>query len=166
MKRRQEHLDSMASTSNVSDDLIWLATRHTSSYIVKGQGISFSKDPLNVSNVNRAKYSGLANCNAIGVQAGKTKGVVVFTKKNGKLSSVVLKPYSSVRRVNNIVAKSAENVRADISNEAIKRANAIKASQLLKKAPRPSSRSSKKSAVVAEAAEKSADSEDVDVTVD
>ncbi|KAL7268207.1 hypothetical protein RUND412_009177 [Rhizina undulata] len=74
--------------SNVSDDLIWAITRDNSSYIVKrgyaGSRVTFSKEPLNLTNKHSRKYSGLANEKAIGVQANEKGGITFITKKSAE----------------------------------------------------------------------------------
>lgn len=62
-----------------SPDLIWLIIKDNSSFLVKRNGVQFSREPNNLTNKNSFKYSGLANTKAIGVSASG-KGVAVSIK--------------------------------------------------------------------------------------
>ena len=43
-----------------SADLIWLLVKDNNSYLVKRNGVQWSREPGNLRNVNAFKYSGLA----------------------------------------------------------------------------------------------------------
>ena len=44
----------------MSSDLVWLLVRDNSSFLVKRNGVQFSKEKGNLLNKNSLKYSGLA----------------------------------------------------------------------------------------------------------
>lgn len=50
-----------------SPDALWEITRNYSCYLVKAQGLTLSRDPMNLSGLNLKRDSGIANSKAIGV---------------------------------------------------------------------------------------------------
>lgn len=50
-----------------SDDLTWELTRNYNCYLISNQGVTFSRDPLNLTGMNTKRDSGLANTHALGV---------------------------------------------------------------------------------------------------
>jgi len=68
--------------ANVSSDLIWQCTRKHNSFLVKRNGIVLTSEPGNPSNVNSARFSGLANKKTVDVKA--SKGTVTITMKKAK----------------------------------------------------------------------------------
>ncbi|CAG8745057.1 6039_t:CDS:2, partial [Ambispora leptoticha] len=114
-----------------------LLVKNNNSFLVKRNGVQFSAEQGNLTNLNSYKYSGLANRKTIGViEAGK-KGVVIITKKTkvpdcnprDSLHKVTLT--KGVRRA----AKSFTNeytrskYRPDLRKEALARISAIYESQ-------------------------------------
>lgn len=80
--------------SNVSADLVWQCTRKHNAFLVKRNGIVLTSEPGNPTNINSAKYSGLASKNAVDVKA--TKDTVTITMKKSKDQN---KPGKSMRVV-------------------------------------------------------------------
>merc|ERR1711881_415864 len=67
----------------MSQQVVWSIVRQNHAYLVKSRksgGVQFSKHPGNLKNKNTLKYSGIANNNAISIQAG-ADGI---TLKSGK----------------------------------------------------------------------------------
>jgi hypothetical protein len=54
-------------TQQVSEDAIWELTRNWNCYLVAGERITLSKDPLNLTGLNTKRDSGLAATRAIGI---------------------------------------------------------------------------------------------------
>merc|ERR1711928_185246 len=74
---------SLQKTKKMSQQVVWSIVRQNHAYLVKSRksgGVQFSKHPGNLKNKNTLKYSGIANNNAISIQAG-TDGI---TMKSGK----------------------------------------------------------------------------------
>merc|ERR1711881_503953 len=70
-------------TTTMSQAVVWSIVRQNHAYLVKSRksgGVQFSKHPGNLKNKNTLKYSGIANNNAISIQAG-ADGI---TLKSGK----------------------------------------------------------------------------------
>ncbi|VDQ17393.1 unnamed protein product [Trichobilharzia regenti] len=69
----------------MSSHLIWDLVKKNNCFLMKRQGQSFSRDPLNLKGKNCFRYSGLVHKKAIGIKEEKYgKGVVVITKNVGK----------------------------------------------------------------------------------
>merc|ERR1712020_55809 len=63
----------------MSQQVVWSIVRQNHAYLVKSRksgGVQFSKHPGNLKNKNTLKYSGIANNNAISIQAAD-KGVAL-----------------------------------------------------------------------------------------
>merc|ERR1712141_990133 len=63
----------------MSQQVVWSIVRQNHAYLVKSRksgGVQFSKHPGNLKNKNTLKYSGIANNNAISIQAAD-KGVTL-----------------------------------------------------------------------------------------
>ncbi|KAI9718993.1 MAG: hypothetical protein M1828_006369 [Chrysothrix sp. TS-e1954] len=130
--------------SNVSADLIWSICNGQNSYLCKRRtsgGVQFSRDPLNLTNKHSRKYEGFVNDQAIGVQQADN-AVKLVTKKSSHnhkpASSRATTAYgsnTSSRKIYRSVAGSTakRGYRADLRQEAIARASAIKDSQRKKK---------------------------------
>merc|ERR1712083_1135211 len=68
----------------MSQQVVWSIVRQNHAYLVKSRksgGVQFSKHPGNLKNKNTLKYSGIANNNAVSIQAN-ADGVI--TLKSGK----------------------------------------------------------------------------------
>merc|ERR1711934_235268 len=74
--------------SIMSQQVVWSIVRQNHAYLVKSRksgGVQFSKHPGNLKNKNTLKYSGIANNNAISIQAGAdSKGNPTVVLKSGK----------------------------------------------------------------------------------
>ncbi len=68
----------------VSDALLWEATKNYTSYITKSNGIVLSTDPLNLTGANTKKDSGVAPLKALGVSYGIEERTVKKNKKKEK----------------------------------------------------------------------------------
>merc|ERR1711970_1009738 len=65
--------------AKMSQQVVWNIVRNNHAYLVKSRksgGVQFSKHPGNLKNKNTLKYSGIANNNAISIQAAD-KGVAL-----------------------------------------------------------------------------------------
>mmetsp|Transcript_158394 Transcript_158394/g.384684 ORF Transcript_158394/g.384684 Transcript_158394/m.384684 type:complete len:137 (+) Transcript_158394:44-454(+) len=120
-------------------DLVWATVRNNSSFLVKRDGQQFTTEPLNVTNVNSYKFSGLANVKAVGVAQEGDK--IVFQQKRkankGVASSTLAKHFKN----GNCSAASAINAattgnyyRADLAKFAKARYHAIFAAKRRNKA--------------------------------
>ncbi|PWN26319.1 ribosomal protein L28e, partial [Jaminaea rosea] len=130
-----------------SQDLQWLLTRQSSSFIVKQKGLGkvFSREPNNLAAIHSYTYSGIVNDKSVGIEAApKGRGVVVSTRKTKSApnqvantrSEYVVKKGGSRRaagKVANIVAKNG--YRPDLRKAAVARASMIMRSQRSRKAP-------------------------------
>ncbi|KAK4138233.1 ribosomal protein L28e [Trichocladium antarcticum] len=132
--------------STASADLIWQITRAQNSYLVKrstGGAPQFSRDPLNLMNINSRKYAGFVNDKAVGVLPNQEGGVTVISKKVGSAN----KPASSRHTVtygrNKTARKTSKAIanqvakngyRADLRKAAVARASLIRRSQRAVKA--------------------------------
>ena len=132
-----------------SNDLIWLCIRNQSSYIVKRPSEkTFSRDPLNLTNRHTAKYSGLNNAKAVGVQPSKSgKGVTVITHSKGsdvspkkQFNTTTLRS-SSAKQVSHNLYKATigRGYRVDLRYEILSRGSAVVKSQQ-PKADKPASK--------------------------
>ncbi|KAL9613737.1 MAG: hypothetical protein Q9167_001751 [Letrouitia subvulpina] len=135
----------MTDYNNVSSDLLWEICRPYNAYLVKnktGGGSQFSKDPLNLLNKHSRKHSGFVNNKAVGVQSADNGGLTLITKKTKQQN----RPSASSNKVTwagnpsgpkiykgivNYTAK--QNYRADLRQEAVARASAVRQSQRTKK---------------------------------
>jgi hypothetical protein len=79
--------------SQVSDDTIWEMTRNWNCYLIHNQGLTLSKDPLNLTGLNLKRDSGLANTKALGVgyEATERKVREKKAKKNAKVVRFTLR---------------------------------------------------------------------------
>merc|ERR1712117_525804 len=95
--------------TKMSQQVVWSIVRQNHAYLVKSRksgGVQFSKHPGNLKNKNTLKYSGIANNNAISIQAsadgitlssGKTKAT--WGKHRGQRLTV-LKAGNAVGKMN------------------------------------------------------------------
>jgi large subunit ribosomal protein L28e len=126
--------------SNVSADLVWEISRNTNSYLVKrthGGAPQFSRDPLNLVNLNSRKHAGFVNDKAVGIAPVEKGGVVVTTKKAGSItkpsarSTVTYGGNKTTRKTfKNVASQIAKSgYRPDLRQAAVARASTIRASQ-------------------------------------
>ncbi|KAJ2906702.1 hypothetical protein MKZ38_000438 [Zalerion maritima] len=127
--------------SNVSPDLVWEIVRNDNAFLVKRKsngGVQFSRDPLNLQNVNSRKYAGFVNERAVGVNENEKGGVTVTSKKTKHIQrpadSAHTVTYSgnktgrkTYKAVANMTAKAG--YRADLREAAVSRVSAIRRSQ-------------------------------------
>ncbi|KAK9761654.1 hypothetical protein K7432_013291 [Basidiobolus ranarum] len=122
----------------MSSDLTWLLVKDNSSFLVKRNGVQFTTEPNNLTNLNSFKYSGLANSKVVGISANPSgKGVVLSTKKQVISSSKPAKSFQKVaisgssrraaKTIVNVTARSG--YRADLRKAALGRLSAILAAQ-------------------------------------
>lgn len=79
-----------------SPDLQWLIIRNNSSFLLKGNGQTYSREQNNLKSKNSFRYNGLVNRQTVGVVPAKDgKGVVLVTKK----SKAGKRPGSSYNKV-------------------------------------------------------------------
>jgi len=143
-------------TENSSPDLLWEVIKGFNSYQVKrrsGGGVVFSRDPLNLTNKQTRKHTGLVNPKAIGIIPGEKGGVTLVTKKgdssNKPGSELQCSSFSSKngtrKTYHSIVNSTAKrNYRPDLRQSAVARASAIRHSQRTKKeTPNPKPRGAK-----------------------
>ncbi|CAD6934848.1 unnamed protein product [Tilletia controversa] len=80
----------------VSNELEYLLTRTTSSYIVKQNGLPryFSREPRNLAQIHAFKYSGTTNNKTIGIEA-VPGGIVVSTRKSKAAPNTLKGAYST-----------------------------------------------------------------------
>ncbi|ORX98265.1 ribosomal protein L28e [Basidiobolus meristosporus CBS 931.73] len=105
----------------MSADLTWLLVKDNSSFLVKRNGVQFTTEPNNLTNLNSFKYSGLANNKVVGV-AASGKGVVLTTKKQSVSAAKPAKAFNKVtisgssRRSAKVIANSIarSGYRADL----------------------------------------------------
>ncbi|KAJ7383275.1 60S ribosomal protein L28 [Desmophyllum pertusum] len=120
-----------------SPDLQWMILRNYSCFLLKNQGTTFTKEPLNLTGRHAFKYSGLVNKKAIGITADPTgKGVVLTTKKTkyankpSKVNSKMTLASDSRRTVQTVKNLCGKNFyRRDLQDAAARRASAILRSQ-------------------------------------
>ncbi|RKF57680.1 putative 60S ribosomal protein L28e [Erysiphe neolycopersici] len=135
-------------SSQVSADLIWEIVRPQNAFLVKrtsSEGVRFSRDPLNLTNIHSRKYAGFVNDKASSPEAvgvlpieGGKGGVTLITKKQKftqKPSSAYYKSTfggnkSTRRTYKGIVNTTVKTrYRSDLRAEAVARASAIRYSQ-------------------------------------
>merc|ERR1711985_215106 len=110
-----------------SSDLLWALTRKNNCFLVKRNGLELSSEPSNLMNKNSFKYSGLANLEAVDIQAN-TKGIT-FSRKNKKNAHAPARDMVSVdlkkdfRKVAKTVMNKTEGAtyRKDLTKPALAR---------------------------------------------
>ena len=70
--------------AQVSDSLLWEATKRYTSYITKNNGLTLSLDPMNLTGLNTKKDSGVASVRALGVDYDISERNVKYKKKKEK----------------------------------------------------------------------------------
>ena len=128
----------------MSSDIVWQTIRNNSSFLVKRNGIQFSREPGNLTGLNSYKYNGLANNKTVSVEAapGTTKTGAVIRKKNNKKANkpaklhVDTKVIGGFRRVAAKISKetAGSHYRPDLEKAALARWTKIHRSQLPKRA--------------------------------
>ncbi|KAF1942043.1 ribosomal protein L28e [Clathrospora elynae] len=150
----------MATT--ISHDLAWEVTKgHSATLVKRANGVSFSRDPLNLRGLYSRKNEGSIANKAIGILPGKDGGVTLLIKKSDKhhqpassIQSTTFGPAKSTRKTYSAIvnATTKRNYRPDLRKDAVARASAIRKSQKPVKADKPKkARGNKAQAVVEEA---------------
>ena len=70
--------------AQVSDSLLWEATKRYTSYITKNNGLTLSLDPMNLTGLNTKKDSGVDSVRALGVDYDISERNVKYKKKKEK----------------------------------------------------------------------------------
>ena len=70
--------------AQVSDSLLWEATKRYTSYITKNNGLTLSLDPMNLTGLNTKKDSGIASVRALGIEYDISERNVKYKKKKEK----------------------------------------------------------------------------------
>ncbi|KAL9014812.1 MAG: hypothetical protein Q9173_000545 [Seirophora scorigena] len=123
----------MAENANVSSDLIWEVCRPNNAFLVKRKsagGSQFSRDPLNLMNKHSRKYDGFVNdkvC-ALTLLNRLLKGE---NPPKDKIVNVDFDPRRIYKGIVDFTVK--QNYRADLRQEAVARASAIRQSNRAKK---------------------------------
>ncbi|KAL4219674.1 60S ribosomal protein L28 [Mactra antiquata] len=122
---------------SVSPDLLWGIIRNNSSFLLKGNGQTYSREANNLKTKNSFRYNGLIHRRTVGVEPAKDgKGVVLVTRKasaNGlpavTYNRTELKKGSrrTLTSIRNTVRKN--KYRKDLKMAAVRRASAILKSQ-------------------------------------
>ncbi|CAH1785812.1 unnamed protein product [Owenia fusiformis] len=123
--------------STMSADLQWMIIRNNSSFLLKGNKQTFSKEPNNLRNRNSFRYNGLVQKKTVGVEpCADGKGVVLVTKRatgwrKPAKSHVGVELKRGSRRSLNTIRKTLRNnrYRKDLKMAALRRASAILQSQ-------------------------------------
>ncbi|CDS13766.1 hypothetical protein LRAMOSA05940 [Lichtheimia ramosa] len=125
----------------MSAELVWALVKNNNSFLVKRpNGVEFTAERGNLTNLNTFKYSGIANNKAVDIAAAP-RGVRVTLKKAKQLQKPAKATHSYViaksrrataKSVANLVARSG--YRADLRKAALARASAVISSQAPKKA--------------------------------
>ena len=68
----------------VSDSLLWEATKRYTSFIIKNTGLTLSSDPLNLTCRNTKKDSGVASSRALGIEHDIEEKDIKIKKKKEK----------------------------------------------------------------------------------
>jgi hypothetical protein len=57
----------------LSNSVLWQLTKRSNSFLVKFNGSTFTRDPLNLTNLHNAAHAGLSNEGSLNLQAEKVK---------------------------------------------------------------------------------------------
>mmetsp|Transcript_2289 Transcript_2289/g.2856 ORF Transcript_2289/g.2856 Transcript_2289/m.2856 type:complete len:148 (+) Transcript_2289:52-495(+) len=113
-----------------SSDLKWLLIRKHNSFQIKKDGITFTTEPCNPTNISSFKFSGLANDKSVSVSSvnGEKKGIELIVKsKNGSkpkrtFSKYGLKRYGNKKNVSAIEKATKLNYyRGDLTKATVAR---------------------------------------------
>ncbi|KAG0167585.1 hypothetical protein DFQ28_011601 [Apophysomyces sp. BC1034] len=111
----------------MSADLVWELIKNNNSYIVKKNGVKFSSEPNNLTNLHSYKFSGLANKKTAAVQ-GAARGVRV-TKNTKKATASVVIAGGRRKTAKSVANLIALRYRPDLRTAALARATAVLNSQ-------------------------------------
>merc|ERR1712113_419623 len=106
-------LPSKEKMANASPQLQWLLLRKHNSFIVKKDGITFSKEKNNLTNKHSFTSSGLVHKSSVGVNVDKNGSVVISARKGKAAAGKIRSANYTVTtgRVNNF-PRVARNVKA------------------------------------------------------
>lgn len=137
-------------SSTVSSDVVWDVVRNQNCFLVKSKkngSPQFSRDPLNLRNVNSRKHAGFVNDKAIGVSSNGKRGLTVVSKNPKSVqrpykstTSFTMSDNKSSRKAYKAIANlaAARGYRMDLRDAAVQRASAIRRSQRpVKASPEP-----------------------------
>jgi large subunit ribosomal protein L28e len=110
----------------MSSDLIWLLTRENSAFLVKRNGVQFSRERGNLMNKHCLKYSGF-NPHFVDVAPHSTGVTITTVNKHGKVSKTKLTDSkdASVKKVTELL----KGYRPDLVEDAVRRTTKIWKSQ-------------------------------------
>ncbi|XP_019619081.1 PREDICTED: 60S ribosomal protein L28-like [Branchiostoma belcheri] len=121
--------------ATMSADLQWMIIRNNSSFLLKRNKQSFTREPNNLKAKNSYRYNGLVHKKTVGVEAAPDgKGVVLVTRKQRGLR----KPAKGTSRVTlsrggrqtlTTIRRAVRGYRKDLKMPALRRASAILRSQ-------------------------------------
>lgn len=78
----------------IPSSVLWQLTKKSNSFLVKFNGQTFSRDPLNLTGFHNASSSGLSNDNSIGLQSH-----VVKTKKGTRRAVTLVQKHKSHNKI-------------------------------------------------------------------
>jgi len=114
--------------AQTSPHLQWLLLRNHNSFLVKRDGVTFSREANNLLNRNSFKFSGLAHKQVVGVETDNKGGIVVSSRKAHASRGAIAKGARSVttRKITNFprVAKTVKGQtrgRRDLRHAALAR---------------------------------------------
>jgi len=119
----------------MSTDLVWELVKKHNSFLLKRDGVLFSREVGNVTNLHSYKHSGLANSKAIDVSALPNGGVSLGFKRGGHVAAhhparafsrtnmAKVDLTRAARKVGNAIKKNtrARFYRRDLTNAALAR---------------------------------------------
>ncbi|KAH3800449.1 60S ribosomal protein L28-like isoform X1 [Dreissena polymorpha] len=122
---------------SVSADLVWGIIRNNSSFILKGNKQTYSREPNNLKSRNSFRYNGLIHKRTVGVENAKdNKGIVLITRKP-RMTNLPKLTYNrvelkkggrkSLSTIRNTIRKG--RYRKDLKMAALRRASALLKSQ-------------------------------------
>lgn len=128
--------------SNASSAVQWELLKNNNRYLVKRNGVQFSSDPLNLTNRNSYKFSGLANPKAVGVNVVNGKVTLQVRRTRAarrpaaQLTNIQLNRArrAGTNRAARVIKSATANAfyRADLTKYAIARYHALRSATKLK----------------------------------
>jgi len=116
----------------MSSDLQWLLLRKNTSFLVRRNGVEFTREPNNLLNQNSYKYSGLANRRTLGLTPAADGKAVDFTVYKNSQAGRWKKGHTQTMKLANIRGTRAcakaikkrtkgQKFRADLTQAAVAR---------------------------------------------
>ncbi|KAJ1562729.1 hypothetical protein HK405_008593 [Cladochytrium tenue] len=140
--------------ATMSSEIAWEITRNSSSFLVKRNGATLSRDPRNLRNLHCKKYSS-TNSKVLSVALSGANGLAVTLNKSTKVGTnpsavaAVTLSKSGPRKLLRSVKSITANYRSDVTSAALARASRIFESQKPVKAVRARKPRGKKAAAAA-----------------